>query len=47
MCSFDLESIVKFLFHYCFVLNEFLENYGVHLFQFVNNYSEFSLLVSH
>ena len=21
MCSFELESIVKFLFHYCYVLN--------------------------
>ena len=32
MCSFKLEFIVKFLFHYCYVLNGFLENFGVHLF---------------
>ena len=47
MCSFKLEFIVKFLFHYCSVLNGFLENSGVHLFQYVYNFSEFSLSVSH
>ena len=47
MCSFELESIVKFLFPYCFVLNGLLENSRVHLFQFVYNFNEFSLSVSH
>ena len=47
MCSFELESIIIFLFHYCSILNIFLENYGVHLFQFVHNYSEFYLPISH
>ena len=47
MCSFELEFIVKFLFHYCSVLNGFLENSRVHLFQCVYNFSEFSLLVNH
>ena len=42
MCSFELESIVKFLFHYCSALNGYLEISGVHLFQFVYNLSEFS-----
>ena len=47
MCSFNLESIVKFLFHYCSALNGFLENSRVHLFKFVYNFNEFSLSVSH
>ena len=47
MYSFELKFIVKFLFHYYSVLNGFLENSRVHLFQFVHNYSEFSLPVSH
>ena len=47
MCCFEREFTVKFLFHYCYVLNGFLENSGVHLFQLVHNYSEFSLPVSH
>ena len=47
MCSFELESIIKFLFHYCYVLNGFLENFRVHLIQSVHNYSEFSLPVCH
>ena len=47
MYSFELESIVKFLFHYYYVLNGFLENSRVHLFKFVYNFSEFSLSVSH
>ena len=32
MCSFELESIVKIFFHYFSILNEFLENFGVHFF---------------
>ena len=47
MCSFELKFIVKFLFHYCYVLNGFLENSRVNLFKFFHNYSEFSLSVSH
>ena len=47
MCNFEMEFIVKFLFHYYSVLNGFLEMSGVHLFQFVHNYSEFSLPVSY
>ena len=40
MCSFELEFIVKFLFHYCSILNGFLENPGVHLFQFVHTVTD-------
>ena len=47
MCSFELEFIVKFLFHNCSILNGFLEIFGIHLFQFFHNYNEFSLPVSH
>ena len=43
MCSFELESIVKSIS----ALDGFWKIYGVHLFQFVYNLSEFSISVSH
>ena len=47
MCSFELESIENFLSHDCSALDGFWKIYGVHLFQFVYNFSEFSLPISH
>ena len=42
MCSFKLEFIVKFSSHYCSDINGVRKIYGVHLFQFVRSFSEFS-----
>ena len=42
MCSFELEFIIKFSSHYCSNLNGVCKIYGVHLFQFVGNFNEFS-----
>ena len=42
MCSFELEFIVKFCLSLLFLIKWSLENFEVHLFLFVYNFSEFS-----